>query len=41
LIRYEGLIHAFIQRTHRFDKARAAMAETAAALRQAFGAATG
>lgn len=39
LIRYDGLIHAFVQRTHRFDKARAAVDEMAAALRRAFGAA--
>ena len=33
LVRYEGLIHAFIHRTNRFDKARAAVADMAAALR--------
>jgi acetyl esterase len=36
LSRYEGMIHAFIRLTHRFDKAREAIGEVAEALRLAF-----
>lgn len=38
LSRYDGMIHAFIRRTERFDKARAAIVEVAGALKQAFAA---
>ncbi len=37
LTRYDGLIHAFVNRTQRFDKAREAMADMTAALRRALG----
>lgn len=37
LTRYDGLIHAFINRTQRFSKARQAMADVVAALRRALG----
>jgi len=36
LSRYQGLIHAFIRHTERFDKARAAIREVADALKRAF-----
>jgi acetyl esterase len=36
LRRYEGMIHGFIRRTARLDKARAALNEVAAFLRGAF-----
>lgn len=36
LSRYDGMIHAFIRLTNRFDKARAAVREVADALKQAF-----
>jgi acetyl esterase len=34
LVRYDGLIHGFLRRTVMFDRARLAMDEIAAALRQ-------
>lgn len=36
LSRYDGMIHAFIRLTHRFDKARMAIGEVAEALKRAF-----
>ena len=38
LTRYDGLIHGFVHFTHRFDRARQAVADMAAALREAFAA---